>query len=608
MSAVLSEVRPNAGCPKEWAIAIYGGASLETLAALDHHDRPALTFNEVSDAPARFVADPFLARHDGEWILFFEILNASREKGEIAIARSTDAVTWRYDGTVLCEPYHLSYPYVFQAGDEWLMTPETIEPRAVLLYRADDFPRRWSVDCVLIEGAWADPTVFEHDGLWWMFACSRPFQHDRLELFWAENVRGPWQLHPRSPIAVDDPRRSRPAGRPRVIDGRLVRFAQDCRPDYGNAVRAFAITTLTRDEYAEAELQAPVITASGSGWNANGMHTVDLHPWRGGWIAAVDGYSYSPAPQFEIAGTLAQFDALAEEWDTLAARSTAHGVFASHAWTRATLVANRSQAPHMATVRVDGELRAILPFVRTGDGMALGTDLSDYNDFIAADRLVAARAFNWILDTVPPGSRVVMRGLREGSDALAIARAYAPHVTIDAEATVLFAEIGGSYFAERSPGMRKAIARARRIARDAGAELVQLHDPELIVETFLALNRDRFGDASRFTTAAAQHFVREAIPPLLRRGSVAAFALVRDGVVLAIDLVLLTKDALAPWNGGFRADAAALSPGRLLFTTEIEHALAMGKRRFDMLRGAHPYKAPWSTGSETLQRAEILTR
>src|SRR5947209_11308488 len=83
-----------AGSPREWWIAIYAGASLATLTSPHDDDRPAFTLDDVVDLPARFVADPFLARHGDEWLLFFEVLNASRNKGEIALARSPDAVAW----------------------------------------------------------------------------------------------------------------------------------------------------------------------------------------------------------------------------------------------------------------------------------------------------------------------------------------------------------------------------------------------------------------------------------------------------------------------------------------------------------------------------------
>jgi|GEM_PF-259423 len=613
MSSLLAaapERRPTAGRPKEWAIAIYGGSSLSTLAPLHSDDRPALTLSDIVDLPARFVADPFLVRDGARWLLFFEVLNAARESGEIALATSEDeGLTWRYEGVILRERHHLSYPYVFRAGDEWLMTPEALESGAVRLYRADDFPRRWSVDCTLLEGAWADPTLFEHDGLWWMFVCSTPFLHDRLELFWAADVRGPWHPHPGSPIVSGDPLRARPAGRPRLVDGTLIRFAQDCRPDYGAAVRAFAITTLTRDAYAEKELPERVIAATGSGWNADGMHTVDAHPSGGRWLAAVDGYAYIDAPRYELVTTLPALDSLAAEWGALLQRSTAHRVFSSHAWIRAAIVAGGRTA-HVATIRREGELVAILPFVRTPEGVEFPTYLSDYNDVIASERLLAARLFNWTVRNLPAGSRVVMRGLREGSDALAIARAYAPDITIAEETRCLFATVPDrfdGYLARRSRALRKAIGRARRAAAAAGVAVRPLPASSDAAELFLDLNRRRFGERSRFAGQEMERFVREALPPLLAAGAIRIYAVIRDEEVLAVDVVLFSGETLAPWNGGFAPEAAPLSPGRLLFAAEIEKAAGTAVTRFDLLRGTHPYKVPWSDGAVPLYRAEVVT-
>lgn len=590
-----------AGHPKEWSIAIYAGASLDALASQAEDGRPALTCRDVDDLPARFVADPFLVRHDGEWLLFFEVLNAASDRGEIALARSADAVTWRYDGTILREPFHLSYPNVFQAGGEWLMTPEALAVAGVMLYRAEEFPRRWALDRMLLgEGTWADPTVFEHDGGWWMFACPTPYRHDRLELFWADDVRGPWHQHRRSPIVDGDPRRARPAGRPRVTGGALVRFAQDCRPDYGNAVRAFAITTLTRDDYAEEELAAPVVAASGAGWNAHGMHTVDLHPWEGRWLAAVDGYRYNAPPQYELVSTLAAFDALREEWDALLARSTAHAVFGSHAWMRAALVSQPSRVPHVVALRVDGRLEAILPLVRTEEGIEFATFLSDYNDFLASSSVHAARAFHWLMRGLAAGTRVVLRGLRDDAHALSVVRAYAPHAEIASETSCFHAELDASYWPTRSHALRKGIARAKR----AGLAITQLRGD--VVDVFLARNRERFGDDSRFGDAATERFVREALPPLVASGAIEVFALVRDDEVLAVDVALVDRDSIASWNGGFSAAAAPLSPGRLLFAAEIERARILGKTRFDLLRGQHPYKRSWATGTHRLSRAEVI--
>jgi len=39
--------------------------------------------------------------------------------------------------------------------------------------------------------------------------------------------------------------------------------------------------------------ETPIVTRSGKGWNAAGMHHVDLHKIEDKWIGAVDGKKYS---------------------------------------------------------------------------------------------------------------------------------------------------------------------------------------------------------------------------------------------------------------------------------------------------------------------------
>jgi hypothetical protein len=124
-----------------------------------------------------------------------------------------------------------------------------------------------------------------------MFACLTPHQHRTLALYYADALTGPWHAHPRNPIVENDPGIGRPGGRVLVDGDRLFRFAQDSVPVYGRQVRAFEILELTADRYREREMdESPVLTASGEGWNAVGMHHLDAHRLGpASWIACVDG-------------------------------------------------------------------------------------------------------------------------------------------------------------------------------------------------------------------------------------------------------------------------------------------------------------------------------
>ena len=277
--------------PDPWSIGLYAGPDPLHLAPAPGVANPVMTREQVTDVPASFVADPFLFHHDGEWHLFFEILNHERRTGEIGWAKSPDAISWSYGGIVLSEAFHLSYPCVFAHEGEIFMMPETLGADAVRLYRADPFPTRWVPVADLIPGRIADPTPFRFEGRWWMFACPAPDAHDTLALYFAEDLAGPWREHPASPLITGDKSRARPGGRVVNRDGRLYRFAQDCGPRYGSGVRAFEITRLTPDDYAERECaESPILGPTGAGWNGKGMHHVDAWPvGPDQWIAIVDG-------------------------------------------------------------------------------------------------------------------------------------------------------------------------------------------------------------------------------------------------------------------------------------------------------------------------------
>lgn len=281
-----------------WSIGILAGETPWTLGdAVARPDarpavNPVLTAGDVGDTSATSVADPFLVRADGRWQMFFEVDNWRTWKGEIGLATSDDGLAWDYAGIVLAEPFHLSYPHVFAADGGIFMTPESSQAGAVRLYRARRFPVEWEHVADLVQGLpFADPTLLWHDGRWWLFAETSGGSDDTLRLFHAASLTGPWEEHPASPIVRDDATCARPAGRIVRAAGRLVRFAQNCRPAYGTDVRACEITTLSTTEYAERPLASDAVLRAGTGWNAGGMHHVDpVEIGPGRWLAAVDGW------------------------------------------------------------------------------------------------------------------------------------------------------------------------------------------------------------------------------------------------------------------------------------------------------------------------------
>lgn len=291
-----------------YSIGILSGPSPLELSA-DGIENPVLTRHLVPGPLATFVADPFLVPARGRFYMFFEVMRWTRffKKGEIAFASSPDGRRWTYERTVLTEPFHLSYPYVFEwAGEHW-MIPESTAAGAVRLYRADPFPTRWTYVRDLLTGPrLLDSSIFRWADRWWLLTTTDD-RRGTLRLFHAAELTGPWAEHPRSPVVAADPRIARCAGRVLTLPDRVIRFAQDCRDAYGSSVAALEIVRLSPDDYAEVELSpSPLLAGSGRGWNRKGMHQIDVHPLAdGSWLACVDGWTNQPRRPREVARWLA---------------------------------------------------------------------------------------------------------------------------------------------------------------------------------------------------------------------------------------------------------------------------------------------------------------
>lgn len=274
-----------------WAIGIYTGTSPYNFNLPKNIKNPVLTAMDVTDVRAKFIADPFMIREKSRWYMFFEVMNQASGKGEIGFAFSDDGMHWDYRQIVLREPFHLSYPYVFMWENDFYMIPESSSKKSIRLYKATHFPDKWEFVQDLLAGShFMDSSIFYYSNTWWLFTCTST-NSDLLKLFYAGDLEGPWFEHPSNPIVAQDAHIARPCGRALVWGDRIIRYAQDDYPNYGNQVHAFEITKLTLTDYQEIKCPIdPILKAIGRGWNKNGMHNIDPHfLGEDKWVACVDG-------------------------------------------------------------------------------------------------------------------------------------------------------------------------------------------------------------------------------------------------------------------------------------------------------------------------------
>ncbi|MEG1552629.1 MAG: hypothetical protein RR417_03660 [Kiritimatiellia bacterium] len=196
-----------------------------------------------------FCADPFVFVYKGIPYLFYETLSAQR-KGVLGCFSWTNG-QWKQLGLVLEEPWHLSYPQVFEDNGALYMIPESSAANEVMLYISDAFPTGWQKRTTLLRGNYADTTLLKWEGRYYLFAFCQDSVFPRLELWMSEDLLGPWSLHPQGKCLTSSPCLRRPAGSCFVEESHLWRVAQDCDGGYGKRVFKVMIEELSPTVYRE---------------------------------------------------------------------------------------------------------------------------------------------------------------------------------------------------------------------------------------------------------------------------------------------------------------------------------------------------------------------
>jgi hypothetical protein len=220
----------------------------------------------------RFVADPCVFTRGSQTYVFCEEYQYENSRGSI-IGSELSANGASSPQLAIVEPYHLSYPQVFELNGEVFCVPESNVAMKTFLYRAIEFPYRWQRVHTLLEGfGAADCTIVQFNKKWWLFCTSSEMLrrgHNAVLYIWhADDLFGTWTPHLRNPVKIDA-RSARPAGPLFTYQSRLFRPAQDCSREYGELIRINRIDVLTETDFKET-----VVGAIRSPAGAFGIHTI----------------------------------------------------------------------------------------------------------------------------------------------------------------------------------------------------------------------------------------------------------------------------------------------------------------------------------------------
>lgn len=234
------------------------------------------------------LADPNLITVDGVTYCMAERYTHANSKGHIVCFRFSEDGRPTEPKLVINGEHHLSYPFAFEWDGAVHLAVESAHEQCIKVFRATSFPLHWTEVARFLENRRAyDPTLLEHEGLWYLFVAIDECgggANDELFLFSAETPLGPWKPHPGNPV-VSDVRAARPAGSLYRNGDKLYRPTQDCSRRYGRAINICEVTELSPTAYSQR-----IIGRIDSGRAGQlGSHTIS----RSGGYEVIDRRAYS---------------------------------------------------------------------------------------------------------------------------------------------------------------------------------------------------------------------------------------------------------------------------------------------------------------------------
>ena len=254
---------------EEWTIA-YRKRDNDVL-LIDNQDA---VFTCIGNTWRYWCADPHLYERNGQTYIFAELYDRILRRGVIGCCELTDSGCSKWN-IVLRQPYHLSYPHVFEDHGDVYMIPESYEASEIAVFKAISFPNKWQKVHVLKERCVAvDSTLFTDNHNHFMLTLESEGNDEYFRMY--QFTEGGMPKHPH--LISCNSSQVRPAGNLFFHNRRLLRPAQDCSDSYGCALNFYHVTKIEETAYTE-ELTAkitPSMIRSDLIHEQKGIHTYNV--------------------------------------------------------------------------------------------------------------------------------------------------------------------------------------------------------------------------------------------------------------------------------------------------------------------------------------------
>lgn len=212
---------------------------------------PEGQYHLVDTPVGTWVADPFLYEADGEHYLFVELFDNKENKACIAYYQFINGKPV-YQDKIIDQPYHMSYPCVFEHQGAHYMIPETFANLTIDLYKANDFPKQWEkVKCLASGERYMDTTVLKQEKMYFAVSYRKMRRNWRLDVFNLDMDQLKMTL---IGSKLYEANIGRPAGN-FIHENGLIRPAQNCARKYGEELILYKVDGFGCENYEEHEVR-----------------------------------------------------------------------------------------------------------------------------------------------------------------------------------------------------------------------------------------------------------------------------------------------------------------------------------------------------------------
>ncbi|WP_406907782.1 glucosamine inositolphosphorylceramide transferase family protein [Citrobacter freundii] len=196
-----------------------------------------------------YEADPFIFMLGSKYYIAYERFNYCKGNAKIECI-DLSGKHYNFFDDLNCKHGHKSFPFIFYDNDCLYCLPETADMHALELYKFDINKNKFIFHCDLMKDVRkVDSFIYKKNSTYFLFT-SEITSPQRLELFFSEDIEGPYVLHPSSPIA-DNSAFGRNGGGIINIDSSLYRVAQNCSTTYGGGLNLMKIDVFDELNYKE---------------------------------------------------------------------------------------------------------------------------------------------------------------------------------------------------------------------------------------------------------------------------------------------------------------------------------------------------------------------